>query len=76
MQADLKDSLNFAADHVIAVQIIQDWSQCASPKQMIAVLTDNRGHTGCTQREDVEDTLDLDAVNAYSVSFYTLTITG
>ena len=61
VQVDLKQSINIAADHVVAVQIVQDWKQCTFPKQRIAVLMDNRGHTCYVEREDVEDTLDAEA---------------
>ena len=61
VQVDLKKSINIAADHVLAVQIVQDWKQCTLPKQRIAVLMDNSGRTCYVEREDVEDALDAEA---------------
>jgi hypothetical protein len=58
VQLNLSASLNFAAQHAVAVYIIKDWKQYSFSKQTVAVLIDNCSKTGYIQRENVEDVQD------------------
>ena len=41
IQLNLSVSLNFVAQHIVAVNIIKDWRLCSSLDQTVAILTDN-----------------------------------
>ena len=60
MQIDLRDSLKFTAEHVIAVHILADWRLCNDPKQHIVFLTDNRKGGDYVQRSDIDDLTEID----------------
>ena len=55
----MKESLHFAAEHVIAVYIFENWRHCTDPMQRIAYLIDNRRRGNYVQRGDVENYSDM-----------------
>ena len=61
VQLDLRDSVKFTTEHVIAVHILADWKLCTDPKQNIAFLTDNRDGGDYVQKCDIDDLTDEDA---------------
>ena len=60
MQVDLRDSIKFTAEYVIAVYILMDWKLCNNPKQNIAFLTDNREGGDYIQKCDLNKVSNVD----------------
>ena len=54
----MKESLHFAAEHVIAIHIFKDWRHCTNPTQKIAYLINNRKRGDYVQRGDIENDSD------------------
>lgn len=54
MQLDLRNSAQFAAEHVIAVHIIKDWKLCNDPEEHVLCLLDNRGRSDFAQLKDID----------------------
>ena len=53
-QLDLRDSAQFAAEHVIAVRIVKDWKLCDDPEENVACLLDDRGRDDFAQVKDID----------------------
>ena len=51
----MKDSLQFAAEHIITIYIFKDWRHYTSSIQRIAYLIDNYGRGDYVQRGDIEN---------------------
>ena len=54
VQLDLRDSVAFTAEHVVAVHIIKDWKLCENPDENVSYLFDNRGRGDFVQLKDID----------------------
>ena len=54
VQLDLRDGVQHAVEHVVAVQILKDWKLCEDPNENVACLLDNRGRRDFVQLRDVD----------------------
>ena len=61
VQLDLRDSVQFAAEHVIAVHIMKDWKLCDDPEENVVCLLDNRGCHDFVQVKDIDLERGIDA---------------
>ena len=54
VQLDLRDGVQFTAEHVIAVHIFKEWKLCNDPEEYVACLLDNRGRSDFVQLQDID----------------------
>ena len=54
VQLDLRDSVTFTAEHVVAVHIMTDWRLCENPEENVIHLFDNRGQGDFVQMKDID----------------------
>ena len=61
VQLDLRDGVQFAVEHVIAVHIFKEWKLRNDPEEYVACLLDNRGRSDFAQLQDIDGKRGTDA---------------